>query len=183
MTLPIFQFALHNAVPVPYRPSANVCVLWLPRGDESYGETMRRIGTVACKKGAPGIVCLEYDVAVSQELFDEIEYRVKSAEGDVIAAPYLLYPASTRLDHPVWAHRARNKEGKPRFVSSIDPCPQHPMYFGLGCTYLPKALLAAMPDDLRQWDYPRLDSLLSELAQEKGISCQATIERAIHLHY
>lgn len=183
MNPPIFQFTLDGIPYVPYRETAGVHVVCMPAGDVSYGATVRRLGTLAAEKGAPGIVVLEYDVAVSLELWDEIAYRCANHAQDVIAAPYLLYPASTRLDHAVWAHRASGPEGKPRFVSSIDPCPQHPLYFSLGCTYLPRALLEAMPDDLRQWDYPRLDSLLSELAREKEISCQTTIERAIHLHY
>lgn len=183
MRPPIYQFHPDRSPIVQYPPSLGVHMRWVcsRRNTCTYGEAL--FAARLESKSHCGLICLEHDVAVSfvgwQDLFASVLFRPER----VIAVPYLLYPVSTQLEHAVWAHRVRGPDGR----LALKPCwrdpPDEIAAFALGCTYLPGALLDAMPEDLRQWDYPRLDSLLSDLARERKIEMASLGWPAVHLHY
>lgn len=183
MRPPIYQFHPDRSPIVQYPPSLGVHMRWVSsrRNTCTYGEAM--FAARLESKSQCGLICLEHDVAVSwegwQNLFASIAYRPER----VTAVPYLLYPVSTQLKDSVWAHRVRGPDGRLAFVPSWRDQPNEIAAFALGCTYLPGALLDAMPEDLRQWDYPRLDTLLSELARERRLEMASLGRPAVHLHY
>lgn len=147
----------------------------------TYGEHLRAAWLE--QRSKRGLVVLEKDVAMSLEGWTQLARCIDCAPDLVWAVPYPLYPASTGMDRAVWAHRVFGCAEKLLFCGAREECPSRPDAFGLGCTFLPERLLRAMPDDLRQWDYPMLDSRLSELAREIGVGCRTTSVPAIHLHY
>lgn len=183
MRPPIYQFHPDRSPMVQYPSSLGVHMRWVcsRRNTCTYGEAL--FAARLESKSQFGLICLEHDMAVSweawQNLFASIEFRLER----VLAIPYLLYPRSTQLEHAVWAHRVLDPDGKLKFVPSWRDPPDEIAAFALGCTYLPGALLDAMPEDLRQWDYPRLDTFLSDLARERKIEMASFGRTAVHLHY
>lgn len=180
---PVYQFYPAESPVVNYRGLLEVYPCWTQKqgSGPTYGECMRAAWRQSSAQS--GIICLEHDIAVSRECWLELADMVVLRPLDVAAVPYLLYPKSTGREFTVWAHRASIVESRYHFISSSSPCPPRPAAFGLGCTYLPGRLLDEMPEDLRQWDYPVLDTRLSDLARELGIACHCTSTSAIHLHY
>lgn len=179
----IYQFHPAKIPVVNYQGLMEVHTRWTQKqgSGPTYGDCVRVAWLESRSLG--GIVCLEHDVAVSQECWRELADMIKLRPLDVAAVPYLLYPRSTGRVGAVWAHRASIAEGRYHFISSSSLCPPCPAAFGLGCTYLPGRLLDEMPADLNQWDYPVLDTRLSDLARELSIPCHCTLTAAIHLHY
>lgn len=179
----IYQFHPAKVPVVNYQGLMPVHTRWtqLQGHGPTYGECVRTAWLESRSFG--GIVCLEHDVAVSRESWSELADTIDAHRLDVAAVPYLLYPRSTGRDAAVWAHRYRDADGTLTFVTDEGACPYLPAAFGLGCTYLPGRLLGAMPDDLGQWDYPVLDTRLSNLASELSIPVRCTSTPAIHLHY
>lgn len=183
MNPPIYQFHPDRSPMVQYPPSLGVHLRWVSsrRNTCTYGEAL--FAARLESKSQCGLICVEHDVAVPHEGWQDMLASILHRPERVIAVPYLLYPASTRLDHAVWAHRVLDQDGKLVFAPYWHYPPNEIAAFGLGCTYLPGALLDAMPEDLRQWDHPRLDSLLSELARERTIEMVSLGRPAVHLHY
>lgn len=83
-----------------------------------------------------GFCLLEWDVAVSLEERRLFELLVAGDPEVVHVAPYRLYPCSTGLREPVWAHRA-GRRGE-RWISEEEPTCDH---FGFGMVYLPWRLV------------------------------------------
>jgi len=82
------------------------------------------------------ILLLEWDVALEPLERRRFEQLVAEAPDQVQVAPYRLYPTSTGLSEPVWAHRA-GRHGE-RWISFGEPTCDH---FGFGLVYLPWALV------------------------------------------
>lgn len=179
----IYQFHPAKIPVVNYQGLMEVHTRWTQRQGTgpTYGECVRTAWLES--RSLNGIVCLEHDIAVSRECWRELADMLIRYPQDVAAVPYLLYPRSTGREAAAWAHRSSVTDGQYLFVPATAPPPSHPSAFGLGCTYLPARLLDAMPADLGQWDYPVLDTRLSDLARELSIPCRCTPTPAIHLHY
>lgn len=179
----IYQFHPAKIPVVNYQGLMEVHTRWTRRqGDgPTYGECVRTAWLES--RSLNGIICLEHDIAVSRECWRELADMLIRHPQDVAAVPYLLYPRSTGLDHPVWAHRGQGTDGRYFFAAAQDRLVDFPAAFCLGCTYLPGRLLNALPEDLTHWDYPVLDTKLSDLARELSIPCRCTTTPAIHLHY
>lgn len=179
----IYQFHPAEIPVVNYQGAMEVHTRWTQMAGHgpTYGDCLKAAWLES--KSLGGIVCLEHDIAVNREGWAELGQMVQLYPDDVAVVPYLLYPRSTGLNCSVWAHRISLKEGQYNFVAGRDHLPLYPTAFSLGCTYLPGRLLDAMPSDLTHWDYPVLDTKLSDLANELKIICRSTLARAIHLHY
>lgn len=179
----VYQFHPARVPVVNYQGLMEVHSRWTQRqGDgPTYGDCVRSAWLES--RSLAGIVCLEHDVAVSRESWLELGAAIKAWPLEVIAVPYLLYPRSTGRGTAAWAHRVSAFDGRYEFLPSTKACPSAPAAFGLGCTFLPGRLLEAMPEDLGQWDYPTLDTKLSDLARELGVAVRCTSLPAIHLHY
>lgn len=183
MRPPIVQFAVLGRSRVVHPAHMGIHVVWLRPDGDSYGEALRQVWQHARDHSRHGVIVAEYDVAVPLEAWLELFAAAELEPGRVIAVPYLLYPASTKLvDGPVWSNRV-SCDGVPTFVTAAEPPPLTPAYFSLGCTYLPARLLMELPDDLRQWQYPVLDTRLSLLAESLGVGVMSTVTPAIHLNY
>jgi hypothetical protein len=85
-------------------------------------------------------VIIEWDLAVDPEMMAAFEARVADDPCRVQVAPYRLYPVSSALPGPVWAHRHVINPSHAYWVAEGDPCCG---YFGLGLVYLPHAVVRA----------------------------------------
>lgn len=183
MTPQIYQFYWLSKPQVEYPTHLGIHTRRLSdkRSHPTYGHALYAAHLES--RSQRGIIVLEQDIAIDPEIIAELTDHTNQCREIVVAIPYRLYPKSTGLDTVVWAHRINSSNGQPLFVPATEECPRKPAYFGLGCTFLPSVLLEKMPEDLSQWDYPRLDSLLSMLAREHKIPCLTTNRAAVHIHY
>lgn len=130
-----------------------------------------------------GMLWLEGDVAIAPEHLQELSDEQKCYPDLVITVPYLLYPKSTGRQRPMWSSQGRSPLGASVPYDDTAIPPPEPGFFSLGCTYLPKALLEHVKLDRGNWDYPCLDTRLSDLAYDHGIRCRSTDTPALHLNY
>ena len=165
--------------PVFVRPVEILPTSDAPRG--RYGETILEI--FAETPNAPGIVVVEQDIAAGPEAVSAMDQAIAGDPDSLWALPYRLYPTSTSRTGAIWAHRG----GLPQsweVVSATERCPSELMAFGLGCTYLPRVLLDYMHQHLDAWDYPLLDTTLSRVAHELGVSMRSVDHHeAVHMHW
>jgi hypothetical protein len=122
-------------------------------------------------------VITEWDLAFGPETMAAFTAHIAADPGRVHVAPYRLYPRSTGLPEPVWAHR--HAAGGVRWVSEGDPeCD----WFSFGLAYLPlvivRAYLATRPERTG-------DSLFSRWHHETA-GARVPVHwdvRPVHLHY
>jgi hypothetical protein len=127
--------------------------------------------------GGGGTVIIEWDLAVS---FEDKERFTRICEGHpkvVHVAPYRLYPRSTNLPKPVWAHRDAGRN--PPWISEYDSWCD---LFSFGLVYLPHAIvreyLASEPETTG-------DTLFSQWHHRTGhgpVHVHWAV-RPVHLHY
>jgi hypothetical protein len=122
-------------------------------------------------------VIVEWDIAVSFEDRDRFTELCSADPDRVHVAPYQLYPVSTHLPGPVWAHRVATRH--PPWINQWDGTCD---LFSFGLVYLPHAIvrryLATMPavtgDALfSMWHY----------AEEFGPVPVHWDVRPVHLHF
>lgn len=117
---------------------------------------------------SPGLWVIEHDMAVDPGDAAVMLAQIEATPDQVIAAPYLCWPASTHLDQPF------------TLPDIFDGWPR----FGLGCTYLPARLLRAADAELAAWHYPEVDYRLSQAAHAAGIPVVTLRGGHVkHLHY
>ncbi len=122
-------------------------------------------------------VIVEWDLAV--ELAD-IERFTKACQAEpdrVRVAPYRLYPRSTNLPGPVWAHRRVGRN--PPWITEADAeCD----LFSLGLVYLPHAVVKQY---LGTGPEVTSDARFSQWHHAEGLGPVpvAWDVRAVHLHY
>jgi hypothetical protein len=90
-------------------------------------------------------VIVEWDLAVSFEDRERFTAACEAEPDRVRVAPYRIYPVSTNLERPVWAHRRR--VGHPPWITEGD---KECDLFSFGLVYLPhqvvKQYLATSPE-------------------------------------
>lgn len=91
------------------------------------------------------LVLIEWDIAAGGEQLETFMARAAAAPNQVRVAPYLLYPASTRAQHPFYVHSVRGPGAK-RYVTGPDDEWCHMAGFGL--IYLPRDLVLGFLDNL-----------------------------------
>lgn len=123
-------------------------------------------------------VIVEWDLALSPDDMAKFTWHCMTQPNRAHVAPYRLYPRSTALPDPVWAHRQAIPAGG-GWVSDGDPVCQ---LFGFGLVYLPLGLvrsyLATRPDVTG-------DSEFSRWHHEHGhgpVPIHWDV-RPVHLHY
>ena len=128
------------------------------------------------------VLLLEWDIAVDPEGLGRFIERIRSAPERVLVAPYRLYTSSEHshpLREPIWAHRVYDGPHRMRWVTEGDPVCH---LWGLGMTYLPKAVISAF---LSAWPGHFSDGALSgwhhrNVCEDVPIAWDV---RPIHLHY
>lgn len=97
--------------------------------DEDYGPILAQLEQPT--------VLIEWDLALTYE--DRQRFtRVAEIEPDLVqVAPYKLYPCSTALARPVWAHRAIGRDGQYRWLDYQEAWCD---LFSFGLVYLPGGL-------------------------------------------
>lgn len=122
-------------------------------------------------------VVIEWDLAVSHEDRERFTARCEALPDCVQVAPYRLYPVSTNLPEPVWAHRHAAR--RPPWIGEDDPeCD----LFGFGLVYLPHAVvtrhLATGPESTG-------DAVFSAWHHREGLGPVPVSwdVRPVHLHY
>lgn len=122
-------------------------------------------------------VIVEWDLAVSFEDRGQFTEHCLSDPNRVRVAPYRLYPESTRLPKPVWAHRHTGRN-PPWIIWGDNSCD----LFSFGLVYLPHAIvsryLATKPEVTS-------DALFSQWHHREGLGPVpvAWDVRPVHLHY
>lgn len=139
--------------------------------DHDYRPVLEQLGE--------GAVIVEWDIAVSREDRLIFQAHCEAAPGSVRVAPYVLYPSSTGLPHPVLAHRRLESGGGLRWIRQGE---QVCDWFGLGMTYLPAPVIRQC---LAETDGPMSDASISEWHARtiKQLVRVDWIVRPIHLHY
>lgn len=180
---PIYQVFCGDQRTVPYPAWLEIRTTRVPAkgAGANYGETIRHLWRTQADRR--GLVILEHDIAVPLEAWKQMDGGIAAFPADVIAIPYVLYAASRAGGPPMWANQRRTRDGQMLTFAPPELPPMHCDTFGLGCTFLSARLLDLMPEDLCQWEFPRPDWLLSQLAMERGIPCHCTPTPAVHLHY
>lgn len=130
-----------------------------------------------------GLVVLEQDIAIEPVHLSQLDDLILLYPSHVAVAPYVLWPKSTGREEPVWSCGDIGSFGLRVYHHARIAPPARPKWFSLGCTYLPARLLEAAPDVDGNWDYPVLDTRLSELAARLGYPCRTTQAPAVHLHW
>lgn len=121
-------------------------------------------------------VIVEWDLAVSYEDRERFTGICEADPGRVHVAPYTLYPVSTSLPAPVFAHRRVGRN--PPWIDCDEVCD----LFGFGLVYLPHAVvrryLATMPEVTG-------DAVFSRWHHGEGLGPVPVHwdVRPVHLHY
>lgn len=184
LAAPWVQVVWHTAQPVPWPRWVRRVVLAPEPGHPHgrYGETLWRLVTTDYAD-APGLVVVEQDLAGDWRHVTALDAFIRRRPGWVGAVPYRLWTTSTGRGEPIWAHRVAGPDGSWQPVAAIQRCPRRLAAFGLGLTYLPRALLEAIPEWDGPWAYPLTDTTLSHLAQAAGVPARAVGPEAVHLHW
>lgn len=120
------------------------------------------------------VIIAEWDIAFGLEDIERFAAACEAEPGKARVAPYRLYPASTGLASPVWAHR--DIDGT--WISDGEPACD---LFGFGLVYLPLAIVrqhltdthgAVSDDTFSRWHHRRY-----------GPTAVQWDVRLTHLHY
>lgn len=179
----IVQSALRGGIRLPL-PIDHDEVWCEPAGSpdrQTYGATM--YDTWMRWPEATGMIWAEGDIAIEPLHLAEMHKHILMCPGCVVAVPFRLYPASTHANVVQWPFYIETHNCGERILRADEPIPPVVRSFGLGCTYLPRQLFAALGAKLREWEWPSLDWRLSVAAREEGIPIMTTPTPAIHLHY
>ena len=180
---PIFQCHTSLAKRVPLPIKLHRVNIW-PNDHElhvSYGKVLIDIWQNA--EDEIGLLWIEGDIAITPEHLYEIDRELSHHSDIVVTVPYLLYPKTTGRTWPIWSNRGITPEGVPIAYEYSQKPPARPAFFSLGCTYMPACLLDNLDTKRGNWDYPCLDTRLSETARARGVPVIATPTPALHLHY
>lgn len=139
-----------------------------PTRPARYGDDLANAWRWRDDDAAPGLWVVEHDMAVDPGDRRRMLAQIEATPDQVIAAPYLCWPASTNLPEPFTLPDVF--DGWPRF--------------GLGCTYLPARLLNAVETELADWVYPEVDWRLSQAAHQLHVPVHTLRGAHVkHLHY
>lgn len=83
-------------------------------------------------------VVVEWDIAFGPDDMQAFENHVARAPGRIHVAPYRLYPKSTSLPGPVWAHRHYHGPTSIPWIEEGDPFCD---WFGFGFIYFPLTIV------------------------------------------
>lgn len=132
------------------------------------------------------VILLEWDMAVAYHDLVNFIIHARNAPQLVHVAPYILYPISTDLTGPVYAHRHMVRE-IPLHLDWIDYGDPVCDLFSTGMVYLPQEVIAAsaLADELITWHDNLNDSKLAfwyYYSYHRKIPVHWDV-RPIHLHY
>lgn len=132
------------------------------------------------------IILLEWDVVVAKHDLVNMINHARHNPNRVQVAPYVLYPNSTGLHAPVWAHR-RMVNPLPLQLQWVDTGDSICDIFSTGLVYLPKSIIRSCVDDVDTiaWQPNLTDSKLAFWHYDKvrePVPIHWEI-RPIHLHY
>lgn len=128
---------------------------------------------------AEPIVIIEWDLAISQEDRARFDAVAQADPDSVQVAPYRLYPVSTGLPRPVWAHREVEGPGDYRWIEyQAAWC----NLFSFGLVYLPAELGLRYVDETTGRASDATFSLWHFANVCKRVPVHWNV-RPIHLHY
>lgn len=129
-----------------------------------------------------GFFLVEWDIAYSPGDKLAMERAAAQRPDEVCVAPYKLYPVSTGLLEPVWAHSNGELPGTAWSVTGDDHCD----HFALGMAYLPWALVTGFMRDRSLMSDPRFTDTNFSLWHFHTIGKRVRIAwaaRPVHLHW
>jgi hypothetical protein len=124
-----------------------------------------------------GTVIAEWDIAFSPEDRARFDQACGADPERVHVAPYRLYPRSTNLPEPVWAHRRAGC--LPPWIGEDEPVCD---LFGFGLVYLPAAVVRRY---LSTGPEVTGDAIFSQWHHDAGLGPVPVHwdVRPVHLHY
>ena len=136
--------------------------------DYMYGTGLAMAWSCRPHPDEPGMLVIEADLMVDPDDLECIEQAVQEQPRDVVAAPYVCWPVSTKLAYPMTL---------PRFNHGVH-------VFGLGCTWLPAKLIESMFSELPKLTWTQLDIGFSKRAMEMGLTVRMPYGTSVkHAHY
>lgn len=130
------------------------------------------------------VLLIEWDMAVHREELESFIDQARSNPGEVLVAPYKIYTPTARAENlrkPLWVCRRYTDETttQARHVDEGEPTCH---LWGLGLTYLPRAVIRSFLDS---WPGHFSDASISgwhyrNIAEETRIAWDV---RPVHLHY
>lgn len=183
MDVPIIQCYTHDGrfAPTSLATHRMVCFHGTDKRRRPYGDVMW--AAWQRYKDCDGMIWVEGDVCIEPLHIAEMRDLYSVNPDAVVAVPFRLYPASTGNNGVYWPFYVETPNCGERILRAEEPIPLYVRSFGLGCTYLPRALFAVLSDTLRETDWPSLDWRLSIAARTSGINIMTTRTPAVHLHY
>lgn len=161
------------------------------RGKDSYLEAIKNEFSL---RDHP--VIQEADIILNSHSRQQFRQAVEADPDAIHVAPYLLFPKSTGLEGPVWAHRQvlrfSFKERKLLEAAWIKTGDSRAELFGFGCIYIPREIFYALyhtildqyPDrDFKGKDH-NLDHYFSLVSYMTGLKAKVEWKAlAFHSHY
>lgn len=129
-----------------------------------------------------GFFLVEWDIAYSDGDRRAMEAAARGYPDEVCVAPYKLYPRSTGLPGPVWAHSNGELPG----AAWIGIGDQHCDHFAFGMVYLPAALVEGFLRDRPLMADPRFTDTNFSLWHFHSVGKPVRIAwaaRPVHLHW
>lgn len=129
-----------------------------------------------------GLILVEWDIAYSAGDHWAMERAATLRPAEITVAPYKLYPISTRLAGPVWAHSNGQLPGESWIPNGAHDCD----HFAFGMVYLPWALVNGFLRDRHLMSDPRFTDTNFSLWHSHSVGKRVRIEwaaRPVHLHW
>ncbi len=137
--------------------------------------------------GDEGLLLFEHDISADVNFAKRAwklvgtakhAWRTKFRRQRVFSFTYPLYPKSTGLPEPVFAHRINGEFATKRVRYSVlaDAC-------GFGCVYLPPSTAEIFSAGIGpEWDYPALDTTFCRYWRQTGGTIVVLPEDVKHCH-
>jgi hypothetical protein len=134
------------------------------------------------KGSRDGLVVVEQDILVDDQMVDHFVRSL--GEERVLVYPYMIYPVSTALDRPVYAHRVVTQSNGKNLLSArwIDRSDKVCDLYGFGFTYISKDLWnSCSPFINKGWKF--LDYFFSVRTWQLGVKVKILWDyEPRHLH-
>lgn len=124
----------------------------IPEGRAYVVDDLERLVIANCHYGAlrevdDDVLLLEWDIVASREDLRAFGEHAQARPGEVLVAPYRIYPDNYLIPEPIWAHRTWDGNG----AGTTCPLGAKPVaddeptcsLFGLGMVWLPRDVLRA----------------------------------------
>ena len=151
------------------------------KGGYGYRDALCNVWGVDLGHQNQDLVILEQDLVPSCEQLEAFE----ACPYEVCVQAYRIYPCSTRLPNPVYAHRVKDSSREPPF-RWIEDGEEWADRWGLGLARISENVCRDFPLDRfygdSRWHHTNCDTLLSQYLNEYGIRAHVHWPEVPHFH-